>query len=95
MSDTANFVLEVNGQPLMVNGKPLGVTVEVLQDAVQQIEAIPADAKMAVKDFIEEKYTEIVENKDSIFDLNIDESWLEKIPDIFEYLEKIVNFVAW
>lgn len=80
----------VNGEPFYVNGEPFKVTIEQAIEAVAKIESIPLTAKDAVKDFISEQWSQMLE---SFSDVIIPPELLEKLPDFHSYLELVMQYL--
>ncbi len=65
------------------------ITLEEVNRAVEISSNIPPDAKMAVKDFIEDNFEGILENIDSLTDLEVPQEIIDSLPHIIEIFKTL------
>ena len=90
---TIDEVVVLGDDVVMVGDQEVVITIDELLEAAESIN-IPDGSISAVKDFILEKYEEIISNRASLENIDISDYWFDLIPNIIEVLAKIFHTLA-
>jgi len=93
MEDSGNVVNPSSGS-INFQGYAPTIKVEEINQALEVSSSIPPDAKAAVRNFIQEKWSEIIECIGDLSKINIPPELIEHLDGILEVIKYILSSIT-